>query len=75
MNLLQLIDGKKAYIAGAGLLLIALGQLLTHAGHCITLHIDVQSCVEQFPALWDALREALTGLGIIGVRHALAKAA
>lgn len=73
MKLLTFLNGYKSYLAGAGLLLIALGELLTHGGRCLTLEIEPGACFEQFPRLWDALSSAAIGIGIIGVRHSVAK--
>lgn len=77
MAVWNFFDGKKAYIAGTGLILISLGSLVTAVGHCIqdvpTIVNGWDICQQDVGIAWSALQDTLIGLGIIGVRHAVAK--
>ena len=71
-KLLSLVDGKKAYIGGAGLVLVGLGML---AGEVAIAAQDSAALLELLSRLpqHPGTVKILEGLGVLGLRHALDK--
>ncbi len=73
-NLFNVVIKSKSYIAGAGLLALALSQLLTVGAHCLDQTLTLQTCWQALGDAWAGLTDAFIGLGIIGLRHGQVKA-
>jgi hypothetical protein len=71
LSLIAKLNGYKTYIAGAGLILSGFGAVLIDLSHAdslsglVSMAVNLNASVE-----WG---HVLEGLGLIGLRHAVAK--
>lgn len=72
------MKGWTTYLAGASLILIGLGSLLTAMGHCIedvsTILNGWEICRDNVSEAWGGVLAALAGLGFVGARRAIGNA-
>ena len=72
-KILGSVNGYKTYIAGAGLICLGLGHLLTGiAATDLTSLPAILDLVKQLPDS-PGMLELLNGLGLVGLRHSGAK--
>lgn len=67
-----MFKGYLSYIAGAALLIAGVGKLLIVFSQCLTGDLSVDACMVALTVSYDAVVAAATGLGIVGVRRAIA---
>jgi len=67
---IPLLNGYKSAIAGYGLILVALGELLVLGGSLVSGNMEIG---EFATLIQPGMTKLFAGLGVIGVRHAIDK--
>lgn len=66
--------GKVTYIAGFGLILIGVGQIISTGVECLQQTITLGACLDALNQSWGSILDALMGIGFVGVRRAISGA-
>ena len=67
-----MFKGYLSYIAGSALLIAGVGKLLIVFSQCLTGELSVDACMAALSSSYDGVVASATGLGIVGVRRAIA---
>lgn len=70
---LPVLNGKKTMISGYGLMIAGFAAILKHISMLLMAEMDLVQFITGLPNLYDNFIVALSGLGLIGIRHAISK--